>query len=432
MRSKEFRQLVGGLARAGAPAEPRCPHAKECGGCAFQDRAYESQLAAKAQAMGQLFAESGLAEAGYQADSFAVVPSPDPYAYRTRMDYVATKGRFGLRARGKFNHIVELTTCHLIPPAAFAAAHAVWARANELGLPDYNIRSHEGFLRYLVVRRSPDDGLLLAAVTAAGPHEAAMERLAEAALAQPGVIGFHWLLNDSLTDLSFGTPLRHWGAATLPMRAGAATLAVGPNTFFQNNVHLLGRLLDDVLAAVAPDHRPPTTDYQATPVSQEGAAEPSELVVGRRSSVVDLYGGVGTIALHLAPHVGEVICVEAVGESAELAAHNSAANSAPNMRAVNSDVLPYLREQPAGACAVAVADPPRTGLGPEVCAELLRLAPRRIVYVSCNPLTLVEDLRALGAGYQLRALTGYDMFPHTPHVEALAILDRRESWQASS
>ncbi|MBX0327792.1 23S rRNA (uracil(1939)-C(5))-methyltransferase RlmD [Oscillochloris sp. ZM17-4] len=325
--------------------------------------------------------------------------TPDPYAYRTRMDYVATKGRFGLRARGKFNHIVEMTTCHLIPPAAFAAAQAVWARANELGLPDYNLRSHTGFLRYVVVRRSPDDALLLAAVTAAGPYEAEMAQLAEAALSQPGVVSFHWLLNDSLTDLSFGSPLRHWGAETLPMRAGAATLEVGPNTFFQNNVHLLDRLLDDVREAVT-----------------SGA---------QRSSVFDLYGGVGTIALHLAPHVGEVVCVESVGESAELAGRNSAANGAGNVRAVAMDVLAYLRAQPAGACAVAVADPPRTGLGPEVCAELLRVAPARIVYVSCNPLTLAEDLRALGAGYALRSLMGYDMFPHTPHVEAMAVLDPR-------
>lgn len=403
MRSKDFRRLVGDLARAGELADPRCPHARECGGCAFQDRAYPAQVAAKAQAMGQLFASAGLAEIGYVAESFAVAPSPDPYAYRTRMDYVATKGRFGLRARGKFNYIVELSTCHLIPPAAFAAAHAVWARAGELGLPDYNIRSHEGFLRYVVVRRSPDDTLLLAAVTAAGPHEAAMEQLAEAALAQPGVVGFHWLLNDSLTDLSFGAPLRHWGAETLSMRAGAARLEIGPNTFFQNNVHLLGRLLDDVLQAV-------TTDQIHPP-----------------SSVFDLYGGVGTIALHLAPHVGEVVCVESVGESAELADRNSSANGAANVRSVAMDVLAYLRGQPAGACAVAVADPPRTGLGPDVCAELLRVAPARIVYVSCNPLTLVEDLRALGAGYRLRSLMGYDMFPHTPHVEAMAVLDLQKT-----
>lgn len=399
MRSKDFRQLVVNLARAGEPTTPRCPHAGECGGCAFQDRAYDEQIEAKRAALLRLFSEAGLLS---EPDGFAIVASPDPYNYRTRMDYVATKGRFGLRARGRFNFIVELDTCHLVPPAAFQAAKAVWLKACELGLPDYNIRSHEGFLRYLVLRRNSDDQLLLAAVTAAGPFEAAMEELAATALAQPGVLGFHWLLNDTLTDVSFGTPLRHWGAATLPMRAGEATFAIGPNTFFQNNVHLLGRLLDDL--------------REATLHGSVGA--------GKRPRVADLYGGVGTIALHLAPHVEQVVCVEAVAESASLAAQNAALNGATNLHALGQDVLPFLREQAPGSFEVAVADPPRIGLGPAYCAELLRVAPQRIVYLSCNPLTQVEDLRALAAGYQLRSLRGYDMFPHTPHVETLAVLDR--------
>lgn len=397
MRAKEFRNLVSNLARQGEPSEPRCPHAGECGGCAFQDRAYADQVAAKGEALSRLFAEAALVPP--HGATIAVVASPDAYNYRTRMDYVATKGRFGLRARGKFNYIIELSTCHLIPPPAFAAAHALWLAAQTLGLPDYNIRSHEGFLRYIVVRRSPADQWLLAAVTAAGPYEAAMEQLAATALAQPGVVGFHWLLNDSLTDLSFGTPLRHWGNELLSMEAGAAQLAIGPNTFFQNNVHLLQRLLDDVREAA--------------------------LAGGRPASVADLYGGVGTIALHLAPHVGAVACVESVAESAALAARNATAAGVSNLHAVAQDVLPFLREQTAGAYAVMVADPPRTGLGPEVCAELLRLGPQRLVYVSCNPLTQAEDLHALAPGYALQTLRGYDMFPHTPHVETLAVLDRK-------
>lgn len=397
MRAKEFRNLVSNLARQGEPDEPRCPHAGECGGCAFQDRAYADQVAAKGAALSRLFAEAALVPP--HGATIAVVASPDAYSYRTRMDYVATKGRFGLRARGKFNYIIELSTCHLIPPPAFAAAHALWVAAQTLGLPDYNIRSHEGFLRYIVVRRSPADQLLLAAVTAAGPYETTMEQLAATALAQPGVVGFHWLLNDSLTDLSFGTPLRHWGAELLSMEAGAAQLEIGPNTFFQNNVHLLERLLDDVREAVLAGERP--------------------------ASVADLYGGVGTIALHLALHVGTVACVESVAESAALAARNAAAAGASNVHAVAQDVLPFLREQAAGAYGVMVADPPRTGLGPEVCAELLRLSPQRLVYVSCNPLTQCEDLQALAPGYTLQALRGYDMFPHTPHVETLAVLERK-------
>jgi 23S rRNA (uracil-5-)-methyltransferase RumA len=393
MRSKEFKRLVGELARAAEPAAPRCRHAVECGGCAFQDREYAGQVAAKREALARLFAEGAiLDQAGAQA--FAVVSSPDPYNYRTRMDYVATKGRFGLRARGKFNYIVELEECHLIPPAAFAAAKAVWLAACELGLPDYNIRSHEGFLRYVVVRRSPADELLLATVTAAGPYEAQMERLAATALAQPGVVGFHWLLNDSLTDLSFGAPIKHWGAAELVM---GHALTIGPNTFYQNNTYLLGRMLDDVAAAVGE----------------------------RPDAVADLYGGVGTIALRLAPQVGRVVCVESVAESVELARRNTARAGATNVEAVALDVLPFLRQQTEAAFTVAVADPPRTGLGPDVCAELLRVGPQRIVYVSCNPLTQVDDLRALAAGYKLVSLQGYDMFPHTPHVETVAVLDRR-------
>jgi tRNA/tmRNA/rRNA uracil-C5-methylase (TrmA/RlmC/RlmD family) len=86
-------------------------------------------------------------------------------------------------------------------------------------------------------------------------------------------------------------------------------------------------------------------------------------------------------------------------------------------------VLPFLRDQPPGAFDVIAVDPPRIGLGPEVCAELRRIAARRIVYVSCNPLTQLEDVRMLESGYTLRSLRGYDMFPHTPHVEALGILD---------
>jgi tRNA/tmRNA/rRNA uracil-C5-methylase (TrmA/RlmC/RlmD family) len=291
------------------------------------------------------------------------------------MDYVASKERFGLRRGGKFNYIIDLEECRLIPEAGFTAARAVYTRAMELGLPDYNLKTHEGFLRYVVVRRSPDDQLLLAAVTAApdadGVYAQALEQLAVYALAQPGVCGFHWLINAGHADMSFGTPQRSWGAETLPMRVGPYILQIGPNTFFQNNVYLLDALLDDTAACVGMDRR----------------------------AVADLYGGVGTIA----------------------------ENGLPNVRAVAADVLPFLREQPSGAFDVVVADPPRIGLGPEVCAELLRLAPERLVYVSCNPLTQLDDARALAPRYRMTELRGSDMFPHTPHLETLTVFERTEN-----
>jgi 23S rRNA (uracil-5-)-methyltransferase RumA len=413
------RQIVEAVG-AGEPATPRCRHAPPlgfCGGCTFQDRSYESQLAAKRAALQALWVADLPAEL---LEQVTMVGSPDPFEYRTRMDYVTSRERFGLRRGGKFNYIVDLEECHLIPPDAFAIARSVYEWAIALGLPDYDLRSHAGFLRYIVVRRSPQNTLLLAVITAApdadGAYAAAIEQVAEHALAQSSVDGFHWLVNDTVTDMSFGTPQRHWGANLLDMRVGNRTLAIGPNTFFQNNVHLLLPLLDNVADAVTTDHRPPTTSAEAQPS-----------VVGRRSSVVvaDLYGGVGTIALHLADQVAHVTCVESVAESAQLAERNVAANRVRNIVVVAADVLAFLRDQSIGQFDVVVADPPRVGLGPDVCRELLRLRPRRLVYVSCNVLSQIEDARALASGYRLTELRGYDMFPQTPHMEALAVFERR-------
>ena len=416
---KLFRRQVVDTTRNSEPATPRCQHAPPlgfCGGCTFQDRSYEAQVAAKRAALQALWAGDLPADT---LEQMTMIASPNSFEYSTRMDYVASKERFGLRRGGKFNYIVDLQECHLIWAEAFAIARSVYEWAVALGLPDYDLRSHAGFLRYIVVRRSPQDTLLLAIITAApdanGAYAAALEQVAEHALAQPDVEGFHWLVNDTLTDMSFGTPMRHWGADLLDMRVGNRTLAIGPNTFFQNNVHLLLPLLDDVAETVTKDQRRKTNEGEESSFVRR----PSSLVVA------DLYGGVGTIALHLADRVGHVTCVESVVESAQLAERNIASNRVRNIAMVAADVLAFLREQSIGQFDVVVADPPRVGLGPDVCRELLRLRPRRLVYVSCNVLSQIEDARALAAGYRLTELRGYDMFPQTPHMEALAVFERR-------
>jgi tRNA/tmRNA/rRNA uracil-C5-methylase (TrmA/RlmC/RlmD family) len=438
--SKAFRNLIIEGARNSEPVDPRCPHAQTCGGCAFQDCAYHAQVAVKTEAIRQLW--SGFEPAillPHPADELEIIPSPQPYNYRTRMDYVATKGRFGLRMRGRFNFIIDLETCHLIPPAAFDVAHMLWRRSQELGLPDYNIRTHEGFLRYLVIRRSPQEiepgisPILVAAVTAAGDYAAEMEQLASLALEQPGVIGFHWLLNDTLTDLSTGEPVHHWGATTLPMQPAAGrygespVLHIGPNTFFQNNVHLMMPLFDTVVDAVMPLWHGSVPDDT-----------PEDTPNNRVLRVADLYSGVGAIALYLAQALTNrasettapyhIFSVESNAESAALARYNVSVNQIRNVVVMAEDVLAFLQRQAMNHFDVVILDPPRTGLGEKTCVALLRLLPRRIIYVSCNPLTQFDDLRYLSLAYHLTMLRGYDMFPHTPHLEMLAVLDRIPTW----
>jgi len=393
---KLFRREIIQHAKIAVKITPLCPHAPPsdmCGGCTFQDISYTDQLTAKTSALVALWGD--MLPATIPAP--VVIGSPDPLHYRTRMDFIASKGRFGLRRGGKFNYIIDLTTCHLVPTDAFDIAHGIWQQAIAAGVPDYNLRSHEGILRYIVVRRSPDNRYILALITAAPDDnaEAALTAIAEAALANPAIVGIHWLRNDSHADVSFGTPYKHWGAELLPMRVGPNTLHIGPNTFFQNNVHLL----DDMLAHIA----------AAVPTGQH---------------VADLYGGVGTIALHLAPTAQSVHCVESFAESIELCHANIRTNQRTNVTAEVADVAEFLRNTNRTFDTIVV-DPPRVGLGADVCKEILRHRPQRLVYVSCNPLSQIEDAKILAEGYDMTSLVGYDMFPQTPHFETLAIFDRR-------
>lgn len=403
MTNKQFRQSLVEAVRNSEVVTPRCPHAPpmgQCGGCVFQDRAYSAQVAAKRAALYNLWIDD---LPGDLKDALTVVASPNPFAYRTRMDFVASKERFGLRRSGRFNYIVDLQECHLIPPHAFAAARTVYQYAMEAGLSDYNLRTHTGCLRYVVVRRSTDDTLLLALVTAAPNEERAdaemIERVALAALDLPGVLSVYWLVNATRTDVSFGETARYWGRATLPVRVGKHILEIGPNTFFQNNVWLLMPLLDAVRNAVA------------------------EIMDGYPGVIADLYSGVGTIALYVADLAQRIVSIESVGESAHLARMNSLRAGYDHIVVVEAEVAGALRTLETGAFDVVIADPPRTGMGPDVCRALLRLRPRRIVYVSCNPLTQLNDIRTLTSAYRLVSLQGYDMFPQTPHLESLAVLD---------
>ena len=185
-------------------------------------------------------------------------------------------------------------------------------------------------------------------------------------------------------------------------------------------------LLDDVRLAV--------TSWQAPVISHQlpgSNRQPKDTADCRLPTadcrlptVADLYGGVGTIALHLAGDVEQITCVESVAESTALAAQNIRDNGVSNISVVTADTAAFLHEQQPGSFDVVVVDPPRTGLGPEVCAEIVRLRPRRLVYVSCNPLTQVADAQMLLADYRLVTLRGYDMFPHTPHMESLTVFER--------
>ncbi len=392
MSSKRFQKLtLAALKSTERLPAWRCPHFPECGGCALQDVTYPEQVAAKRQALLAMWDERMPQEI---RSDYQLQAADDPFEYRLRMDYVCSDDRFGLRMRKRFFAIVDLQECHLIPPPLFEQAHAIYTYARGLGIPDYNVYHNTGFLRYLVVRRNIRDGWLLSFVTSERAYESELAQTAQFAL-ERGATSVWWLHNPRQADLSTGAPLGHWGAEHLPQYVLDKTLLMGPNTFFQNNV----RGFEDILRYVTP-------------------------FISGAPRLLDYYAGVGTIGITLGSHVGRVVAAELVEESVALMRTNVALNGmADKIEILGGDVADLL-EGPRQPDDVLVIDPPRAGLGPDVCKRLARGGPDRIVYISCNPVTQMSDLDLLGSTYRVVAARGFDLFPQTYHVEQVVVLER--------
>lgn len=394
-------------------APPVCRHFGDCGGCEFQDVPYPAQLEAKRRAFAFIaenvrdhFREKAAPERAERlerllaGDEPAIQPSPRQLGYRQRMDYVFAFGMAGLRRAGRHRQVVDLAECPLLGEAGFAAFRRAGILAREMGIPDYDYMKHVGELRYCVVRRSRNGETLASLVSKSPAAEpivmAILRRLVDEGVATSG----HWLLAEGMGDVSFGKPLAHVGAPWIVESMNGVSLRLGPNTFFQSNPDVA----EKAYAAIA-DFCPP----------------------GGRA--LDLYSGVGSIALSIAPKAGAVEAVENVPENVLLAQVNRRENAADNVLLVNDDSAAFLRrladDPGAPRPDLVVVNPPRPGVEGDGMADLARLGPERFAYLSCNPFTLLRNLAELPEEYRLRSLTLYDMFPQTRHFETLALLERK-------
>jgi 23S rRNA (uracil-5-)-methyltransferase RumA len=383
------------LETIGAPAEervtPACPAHGACGGCALQHLAYPAQLTFKRRAV-----ERAL---GRTVEDVAA--APHELGYRNKAKYVIAPGlRLGSYAPGS-HRVVDMAGCRVPEPPIDAVARAFLARLGAAGLPAYDERTRTGLLRYLVVRANADGELLLVVVAAAAEARPALERAArELRAAHPAVRGVVLNLNRASSGVIFGSHDEVLdGASALADRVGDVTLELSARAFFQINRAQTAKLYDAVAVAA-------------------GARR------GRRA--VDLYSGVGGIALTLARRGARTVGVEALAE-AVADARRSAAAAGLAVDFVHADAAPGLAEaaRRLGALDVVVVDPPRKGLGPAGRAAVLGARPPRVIYVSCDPRSLARDVEALErGGYRLGLAQPFDLMPGTPHVETVATLER--------
>jgi 23S rRNA (uracil1939-C5)-methyltransferase len=370
-------------------------------GAPWQVLPYERQLEVKAEQVDDALRRIGRLD-GFELEP--IVPAIEPWRYRNKAEFSFGTGEdgtlhLGFHPPGRWDLVAPMEACLLISERADAARRQVLAWAREQGLPAYDRRAHAGLLRNLVVREGRRTGeLQVRLVTGpADPDAIDTRSLVEAVDCD----GLFWTRSDALAETTAGgeTDVLD-GSTTLTEELCGLTFAISPQAFFQTNTEMA-----EVLYGVAGE----LADLQGF------------------ERVYDLFCGIGTIGLSLASRAGEVWGVEVVEEAVADAINSARANEVRNARFFAGDVRTSMRElvERAGRPDVVVVDPPRAGLSQKIVRRIVEAAPKRIVYVSCNPTTLAPNAAQLvEAGYRLGRVRPVDMFPQTPHIECVAVLDR--------
>ncbi len=367
-------------------------------GAPWQVLAYERQIEIKAQQVDDALRRIGHLD-GYELEE--IVPAVEQWRYRNKLEYSFGTGGdgelvCGFHAPGSWERIEPMTDCRLASEAGNAARESVLAWARAQGLGAYDRRSSTGLLRNLVVREGRRTGQIgIRLVTSDGTLDTDSLTAAVAcdSLAWTRIAGVAEVTSGGDTQLLAGTE-------TILEELSGLMFAISPEAFFQTNTEMAERLY-----AIA-------GDYAA---------------LAGWERVYDLYSGIGTIGLTLAGRAGEVWALEIVEPAVADAIANARRNGIGNVHHFAGDVRVALRElsERAGRPDLLVVDPPRAGLSQKVVRRIIETSPPRIVYVSCNPTTLAPNAAQLvEAGYVLRRVRPVDMFPQTPHIECVALLER--------
>ena len=385
----------------GAPrVEAPCEHYPECGGCRFQDLAYEAQVEAKAHQVADALQRIGRIE---DPPLEPIVPAESVFHYRNKLEYSFTQtaagAALGFHRAGRWDEVLEVEQCWLTTDLGNAVRNAVrdWARAEKL--EPYDQAEHTGYLRHLVLREGRNTGQLLVQLVTAPGERFDRDELVEVLRRFPEVRSIHWAENESPAEVTNLPTTLLWGEDAIEEELCGLRFRVRPNAFLQTNTRMAERLY-------------------------ELAREYAALTGGE--TVYDLYCGIGTIGLTLASQALTVWGVEVSEESVACALENADLNGITNAAFFAGEVGASLEDlaDRAGSPDVAVVDPPRAGLSGKALRRLARLEASRIVYVSCNPTTLAANVKELERewGYRLERARPVDMFPHTPHVESVALL----------
>ncbi len=372
-KGKNFASEFRVVSQSKKRAKPKCPYFEKCGGCLLQHLSYKDQIRFKREKLKNLFKRK-----------IKVLPSPKQFAYRGRIDIVVSSQGIGFRQRSFWNKIVEIDECPLFGNNAKKSLAELRKLLKEQEISLYDLKSHKGLLRYLILREGKFTGQLM--VNLVAKREIEKEKLKRYF---NFAHSFYFSLNPELSDISFGAPIYHFGDEFIQEKILGITYFIHPNTFFQSNSYQLETLLKIV----------------------------AKFVKGKK--ILDLYCGVGTFAIFLAKKHYLVDALELSSDSVRMAKLNAMANNVyVNFQEGRAEEINNLNYD------TVIVDPPRPGLGSKIIKKLNESKIQRLVYVSCNPHSLAQNISQL-KNFSLKKIIGIDMFPQTPEVETIAVLDRK-------
>ena len=401
--------------------QPFCQHFGVCGGCKWQCLSYEAQLSAKQQQVMDALQRIGGVEL---PQCSPILGSQKTTQYRNKLEFgfsnkawltqeqIASGERFslpgavGFHTSGSFDKILPIDTCYLMDDINNRLRTGIRDYAYQHSLSFYDQREHKGLLRGMMLRLSNTGELMLLiqfCISSEDERAQAMGLLDWIVVSYPQVSSFLWVDNQKYND-TFGDLDVHcyYGTDHIYQTMEGLRFKVGPKSFYQTNTDQA---------------------YILYKVARDFAS------LSGQELVFDLYTGTGTIANFVAHEARQVIGIEYVPEAIEDARENSRINGIDNTLFYAGDMKDILNRDfiaKHGRPDVIITDPPRAGMHSDVIDVILFAAPKRVVYVSCNPATQARDLQMLDKDYQVTAVQPVDMFPHTQHVENVVLLERRQ------
>ena len=397
--------------------DPFCAHFGICGGCKWQMLPYAQQLVYKQQQVTdqlQRIGQIALPEPG------TIAGSREERYYRNKLEFTFSRQRYhtheeliaaagaplpetpalGFHAPGLFDKVVPIHTCYLQPEPTNILLHALRTYTETHALPYYDYRAQRGWLRNVVIRVATTGEVLVNLVL---QHERKQERIAllEHVLAQvPGITSLHYTINPKVNDSIHDLEVHCYaGKGYITERLENFTFKISPKSFFQTNTRQA-----EVLYGI-------TRSFAGLTGAE---------------TLYDLYCGTGSIGIFCSGGAKRVIGIELISEAIEDAKENARMNGLTHCQYYTGDVAGICTDEffaAHGRPDVIITDPPRAGMHEKLVQQLLRIRAPKVVYVSCNPATQARDLQLLDEAYAVRRLQPVDMFPHTHHIENVALLE---------